>query len=931
MNAELTKLLQEHASYARFLKVDLHVHTPATPWCWNQHNPDTPAGSLSPTDVAKAILASDLDLVAITDHDTVEWVEPVMREVRRLSKGTGRVVTVLPGVEVTTYDGVHLLAIFPQNKPIGDIRNLLIRFGLRADGTVSERASSDFPLAKVVHALTETDALIIAPHANHPKMGIWGGSKSEHRGKRTAWMHLPAISILACAKGQISGIRNGLRGAGIKKSFCFIQHSDSHSFGELGKRATYIKLAEPTLDGLRQVIHEPNLRVSFEQPDPPRHPHLLALQVHGGYFDRQTMAFSPHLNTLIGGNHAGKSALIDAIRFVFDDPCYLDAEEKDRLLKRVKGIISDGGVVRCWFTDDEGQLYRVERQVAIRETGSSGTRKSYHAEISPVLTRLADDVEIRDDRNPLDVIPLDFYGQGSVGRIARNADNHRQLIDSMSGCLTTASRLDPLSSTPSSLIQQIRTNAVETERAEERAAALKSEYSKLPELKEQVRELRGKAQSEVLEHWSKWEAGNRIARRAAESLSALAEQLASPEDIVQRISLEGASVGLESADVHLEKVRKSVEALDRLIQDGLKKLQSDAKHAIDSVRKALEQWRLAYESEEKRKSEILRESQLTSHEALLKHIAELDGRIEELETVVRPTLDSQQEKLVALEEERRSLWDQLDAEWSTLRRQRKEFIDKLNAATVDDVTIAMEEGTDSSRLADLLNKIIDIHSSRGQLVQRREREIQKLIGAFGPRDLCLILLANDSQALTTTAQVTANTADFFCNLPTSAKLEIALAYPEDVIVIQFRREGESEHTSLEKLSRGEQALALLTVAFANDGAPIVIDQPEDELGQLLVTSALVDTIRQSKQQRQFVVVTHNANIPVLGDAEAIFCMKNEYDDVRTRNCFVDAVGAVECRDVRTVLLALEGGEQSFLRRKAKYNIADVRLESASEI
>jgi predicted ATPase len=102
--------------------------------------------------------------------------------------------------------------------------------------------------------------------------------------------------------------------------------------------------------------------------------------------------------------------------------------------------------------------------------------------------------------------------------------------------------------------------------------------------------------------------------------------------------------------------------------------------------------------------------------------------------------------------------------------------------------------------------------------------------------------------------------------------------------------------------------------------PIVIDQPEDDLDNEFVFEQLVLMLRSSKEKRQIIVVTHNANLLVNGDAELIVPLKVR--DSRDTQKVIDqelTVGALDRLQVqRAVELILEGSSEAFRRRREKY-------------
>ena len=120
-----------------------------------------------------------------------------------------------------------------------------------------------------------------------------------------------------------------------------------------------------------------------------------------------------------------------------------------------------------------------------------------------------------------------------------------------------------------------------------------------------------------------------------------------------------------------------------------------------------------------------------------------------------------------------------------------------------------------------------------------------------------------------------------------------------------------------KLSLGQQQSVLLALVLCSkDAVPLIIDQPEDNLDSEFIYQSLVPALRAAKERRQVIVVTHNANIAVLGDAEQIFALKSVSDRAR-----VVGSGSIDRTDVRALCCQiLEGTEEAFRRRGTIYGV-----------
>jgi ABC-type lipoprotein export system ATPase subunit len=118
-----------------------------------------------------------------------------------------------------------------------------------------------------------------------------------------------------------------------------------------------------------------------------------------------------------------------------------------------------------------------------------------------------------------------------------------------------------------------------------------------------------------------------------------------------------------------------------------------------------------------------------------------------------------------------------------------------------------------------------------------------------------------------------------------------------------------------KLSLGQQQSILLTILlFSQSASPLVIDQPEDNLDSEFVYTTLVRSLRATKEKRQVIIVTHNANIAVLGDAELIIPLRGQ-----SENSVIRDRGSIDTAATKEVSCAiLEGGAKAFKRRQKLY-------------
>lgn len=142
---------------------------------------------------------------------------------------------------------------------------------------------------------------------------------------------------------------------------------------------------------------------------------------------------------------------------------------------------------------------------------------------------------------------------------------------------------------------------------------------------------------------------------------------------------------------------------------------------------------------------------------------------------------------------------------------------------------------------------------------------------------------------------------------------------EDIIDIELNVNGKFK--KLKDLSKGQQCTAILNLLLIDNKDPLIIDQPEDNLDNSFIAENLVKTLRKNKIKRQYILATHNANIPVFGDSEQIITM--EESDGKGQ-ISLDGLGSIDDSNVKkNVISILEGGSNAFKMREIKYGLKEV--------
>lgn len=130
-----------------------------------------------------------------------------------------------------------------------------------------------------------------------------------------------------------------------------------------------------------------------------------------------------------------------------------------------------------------------------------------------------------------------------------------------------------------------------------------------------------------------------------------------------------------------------------------------------------------------------------------------------------------------------------------------------------------------------------------------------------------------------------------------------------------------EGYDFDSLSAGWKTSVLLDLilGYEKDVAPIIIDQPEDNLATKYINEGLVKAIKRIKTKKQIIMVSHNATIPMMGDAQNIIYCENRDGKIFIRSSSLE--GTIDGKPALDLIAAItDGGKPSIKKRVKKYNL-----------
>lgn len=883
----LVKSLSRPRRVCAFKKVDLHVHSP-------ESTDYDGAKNVSPNNFVAAFAERGFDLIAITDHNTGEFIDKAIQASQEIESATGRKVTVLPGAEIYVSPGIHLLVILPDGGSRG-ISDLLSRLGLPVGSHGDTNQMISQPIAEIAREVSERKGLLIGAHCNSSK-----GIVQELDGQpRMEW--LQAVDALEIKSNSInSKIANTIDYVNntLGVSMPFVYGSDSHDCA-LVNVGMWVKMAEPTMTSLRQVTFEPHLRVMRTEPGTPTHGRVLGFTTTEGIYADERFRFSPHLNVLIGGRGAGKSAAIDLLRFAFEALPRANNGKSEVFANRIMGFLKGVGDVIVAIVGNDGQRYVIVRSGSY--VLSSGRTSAMFTERAEVYQVVGEDLIPRDLR-PIELLDIEFYGQGEVVQLADRVDEQLRLIDenidhadavaiivqSETVLVSCASDLLKYKGQLEGLIEVEATRTELEERRDSLAETLGD-----PIFAERTRWEQEKGWFDEQQNW---------VQRVIESL---------PTSIPVR-----ANIDIDTESSQTEQLLEAVRTATDRISDSGQMLLGRVRQRMQDVKSELEayraQWDAEYRIADRQYRSRLAELGATDLSQAASEHRTIEGKLTRIETAIVPEIERINSAISTLERQRTGFLSKLKKARASLDDLRSEFVENLNERLGGSVVVELSE-RDTSLFFETVNTIL-----QGSGIHGREDQVMRACTNYSPEEFVDIIRTKATDKLSSIGITEISASRMINNLTESDLYEIEKVDVPPLPRIRVKREGDSAYTNLSALSVGEKCSAILSIALLSKGKPLVIDQPEDDLDHAFIIDSIVNGIRKAKSERQIIAATHNPNIPVLGDAEMVLRVsRRPGDDV----CEIQNSGGLEVPYITVGVQTLEGGVEAFERRRARYSSA----------
>jgi hypothetical protein len=442
----------------------------------------------------------------------------------------------------------------------------------------------------------------------------------------------------------------------------------------------------------------------------------------------------------------------------------------------------------------------------------------------------------------------------------------------------------------------------------------REQLAALPSLEETLRRFQEAGVEDRLKDQSLLVREERILLTASDRLSPFRDanaELKSALPIDKAFLSEKALDALPARDI-LARANAVLEEAEREIVRATRAIDRALTIADQNLHSIREEWDAHKQTVREAYEQILRELQRTKIDG--EEFIRLRQQIEQL----RPLAD----RLTALEHEERELlvdrrtllaeWEDTKAdEFQKLARAAKRVSRKLR----DRVRVQVTFAGNRDPLLQLLRDHVDGRLSETLARLKDRNDISLIEFAEACRSGAETLSSNfgipaaQAERLAQASPETCMAIEEL-DLPPTTRIELNVA-PEDDSPIW---------KNLSDLSTGQKATAVLLLLLLESDAPLVVDQPEDDLDNRFITDAIVPRMREEKRRRQFLFATHNANVPVLADAELIVGLQAAGEPGQGRAAIPDEhMGSIDAEQIRELVEELlEGGKDAFEMRRLKY-------------
>lgn len=679
-----------------------------------------------------------------------------------------------------------------------------------------------------------------------------------------------------------------------------------HGLWGIGRSYTWLKMhTGPDLESVRQAFLSFDMRVRniFESrniPDIEPELWIQKVEIENTLLnenDTIEVSFNPQLNTIIGGRGSGKSSII---RVIAGGTKSFDAEnldlikaEQDNFYKQVnkkdkKGIFQKDSKITMYLNRAE-QSYKLE--IDDIQNMENQSRK---------LCRLEEGewIEIS-DVNYLDFFKAQIYTQKQIYELAIDSNSLLSIID------RDIQEIDQVVIDKDTKLNKVIAKCLEINDLEKTIGEETRYITELKDIEEQISRYESSGISEVLKKKQKFETQSKIFNDYYRTRNEQSEQL--------RKTLDDLEPGDEKITIIEDLELKDImtQAVERYAQrkNSIKEILDLINLDLENLKKEVEDsgWQNTGKDIATQYNEVVAKlrNEGINFDKLDELLEKKKSKINDLDKV-----RVSKEKLEIIQEERKQLYAEYSDASTQISQMRTKF---LNNVIGQDTNVKFQIQRRRNRVSFIQMMKTVLNKSNATIDEDIEMFADIFFGKDGTEKFREVV--QNIRNKNNTTDYAARTRAAITEMTPEAFARMIYFIPEDDLVVSYKPEKSKKYIPLSNASAGQKTTAILTFLLAYGNLPLLLDQPEDDLDNKLVYDLIVTRLKKTKSKRQIIVVTHNANIPVNGDAEYIISMDSDTDLIKTKY-----QGTMDDGNIRKEICdVMEGTQIAFEMRAKKYH------------
>jgi len=607
--------------------------------------------------------------------------------------------------------------------------------------------------------------------------------------------------------------------------------------------------------------------------------YIKRVQIDEGFLDGVDAYFSSGLNVIIGARGTGKTSLIELIRYCLDVESYTN--ETGKKSREHALSVLGGGQVTVTLSDEN-------EEIKVTRGGDDELPRFSSAYVKPII-----------------------FSQTEIESVGLKPNGRLQLLDSF------AQQRKNTSSKEKEIVAYVKSLTFEANSLRKEIEGFDDKLSSLPIIEKEIEELSPQEKQ----------------------VSALSEQAG-----VKKSSLNNLSEKIAAASVEVDRLQRFRKAL-KVWESSLVKAHQDSAEEkdwsddkeFDPLAKAKRHVQKAHAGIESSLKEIASatkevEKLIEVHE---QEKIELEGQSREL----RKEIERLQEGAGAVARKGQQLREkkaQLESlkELSVMRKQQLKKLLEVRNKKLDELDEAREERFNARleaahKLNQVLGPRIKIDVTRAGQYDDFNSEISEALRGSGlryndlapllaesisPRELLEVVEAYDYDALAKWTGISKDRAGRVINQLGQVDLGALSVTPVEDFV-EFKLLDGADYKDILELSTGQRCTVILPLVLQHTDRLLIVDQPEDHIDNAFIAETLIKSVLSRDKASQIVFSTHNANIPVLGDADQVVQMGSD----GKRGFLIASSGLQDPKVVNAITTVMEGGEKAFSQRAEFYN------------